>query len=113
MGKVSHRSAHRDGAGRWPRGSEEVHITSIAMAPPKRTLPRAQGQPAELFRSWQQEGDCNARDALVRRFLPLARSLARRYDRSSEPFDDLLQVASLGLLKAIDRFEPDRGHTFA
>jgi RNA polymerase sigma-B factor len=44
--------------------------------------------------------------------MPLARSLARRYNRSSEPFEDLLQVASLGLLKAIDRFEPARGHSF-
>jgi RNA polymerase sigma-B factor len=66
----------------------------------------------ELFRRHQQ-GDQAARDALVRRFMPLARSLARRYDRSSEPFDDLLQVASLGLLKALDRFDPQLGHPFA
>jgi RNA polymerase sigma-B factor len=45
--------------------------------------------------------------------MPLARSLARRYDRSSEPFEDLLQVASLGLLKALDRFDPEMGHPFA
>jgi RNA polymerase sigma-B factor len=58
-------------------------------------------------------GDQAAREALVRRFMPLARSLARRYDRSSEPFEDLLQVASLGLLKALDRFDPTLGHPFA
>jgi RNA polymerase sigma-B factor len=58
-------------------------------------------------------GDQAAREALVRRFMPLARSLARRYDRSSEPFEDLLQVASLGLLKALDRFDPSLGHPFA
>jgi RNA polymerase sigma-B factor len=60
-----------------------------------------------------QRGDLAAREALVRRFMPLARSLARRYDRSSEPFEDLLQVASLGLLKALDRFDARLGHPFA
>jgi RNA polymerase sigma-B factor len=60
-----------------------------------------------------QQGDRLAREELVRRFIPLARSLARRYDRSSEPFEDLLQVASLGLLKALDRFDPEMGHPFA
>jgi len=60
-----------------------------------------------------QQGDRIAREGLVRRFMPLARSLARRYDRSSEPFEDLLQVASLGLLKALDRFDPELGHPFA
>jgi RNA polymerase sigma-B factor len=66
----------------------------------------------QLFLQHQQ-GDQLAREALVRRFMPLARSLARRYDRSSEPFEDLVQVASLGLLKALDRFDPQLGHPFA
>jgi len=83
--------------------------------------PRATRQPtlvpgvndeAKLF-ARHQEGDKAAREELVRRFMPLARSLARRYDRSSEPFEDLLQVASLGLLKALDRFDPALGHPFA
>jgi RNA polymerase sigma-B factor len=68
--------------------------------------------PAELFLRWQRDGESSARDALVLRFMPLARSLARRYGRSSEPFEDLLQVASLGLLKAIDRYDVERGHPF-
>src|SRR5271156_1382758 len=66
----------------------------------------------ELLLRWQQHGDPGARDQLVERFMPLARSLARRYGRSAEPFEDLLQVASLGLLKALDRFDPERGHAF-
>ncbi len=68
--------------------------------------------PDNLFARWQRHGDRAARDALVQRFMPLARRLARRYGRSSEPFEDLLQVASLGLLKALDRFDPERGHPF-
>jgi len=63
----------------------------------------------ELFGRWHKLGDRRARDELVERFLPLARKLAHRYRGAHEPYDDLLQVASLGLVKAVDRFEPDRG----
>ena len=66
----------------------------------------------QLFRRWQRDGDSAAREELVRRHMPLARRLARRYGRSAEPFEDLLQVASLGLLKALDRYDADRGHPF-
>jgi len=66
----------------------------------------------DLFARWQGERDQAAREELVRRFMPLARGLARRYGNSSEPFEDLLQVASLGLLKAMDRYDPERGHPF-
>jgi RNA polymerase sigma-B factor len=78
-----------------------------------RTAPGTQDDPRELFLRWQRDRDARARDLLVRRFMPLARSLARRYGRSSEPFEDLLQVASVGLLKALDRYDADRGHSFA
>ena len=67
----------------------------------------------ELFVRWQQDRDQAARDELVERFLPLARKLARRYTGAHEPFEDLLQVASYGLLKALDRFDPDRGNAFS
>ena len=72
----------------------------------------ADGDVSRLFERWQKHEDESAREELVRRFMPLARSLARRYGRSSEPFEDLLQVASLGLLKAIDRYDGERGHPF-
>jgi RNA polymerase sigma-B factor len=60
-----------------------------------------------------QHGDPAAREALVDRFLPLARQLARRYQHGGEQLDDLIQVASLGLLKAIDRFDPARETAFS
>jgi RNA polymerase sigma-B factor len=66
----------------------------------------------ELFRD-AAGGDRRAREELATRFVPLARSLALRYQRSGEPLDDLLQVASLGLVKAIDRFDPDREIAFS
>jgi RNA polymerase sigma-B factor len=68
---------------------------------------------AELFERLREHNDITARDALATMFLPLARRLAQRYVRSSEPREDLVQVASLGLLKAVDRFDPGRGHSFA
>ena len=67
----------------------------------------------ELFVRYHRDGDARAREQLVERFLPLARQLARRYQRTGEPLDDLLQVASLGLIKAIDRFDPDREIAFS
>jgi len=60
-----------------------------------------------------QAGDKHAREAIVARFLPLARSLALRFRGRSEPLDDLIQVACVGLVTAIDRFDPARGLAFS
>ncbi len=66
----------------------------------------------ELFRDWQLRGDRRARDELFAQFSPLARNLAGRYPSASEPLEDLVQVASVGLLGAIDRFDSQRGVAF-
>jgi RNA polymerase sigma-B factor len=55
------------------------------------------------------EGDAQAREELIKRYLPLCRRLASRYRHTNEPQEDLEQVASLALVKAIDRFDPDVG----
>jgi RNA polymerase sigma-B factor len=65
-----------------------------------------------LLVRYHREGDVAAREELVLRFVPLARQLAGRYRHAGEPLEDLVQVACVGLLKAIDRFEPQRGHAF-
>jgi RNA polymerase sigma-B factor len=65
-------------------------------------------QERQLFEAYLEDGDLAARERLVARFLPLARQLARRYGAAGEPIDDLIQVASLGLVKAIDRYDLDR-----
>jgi RNA polymerase sigma-B factor len=57
---------------------------------------------------WRRNGDEGARGELCERFLPVA----RRYRKPHEPFEDLVQVACVGLLGAIDRFDPDRGDSF-
>jgi RNA polymerase sigma-B factor len=62
----------------------------------------------QLLRRWHENGDERARLELVERTLPLARTLARRYANKGESLDDLEQVAALGLVKAIDRFDLDR-----
>jgi RNA polymerase sigma-B factor len=82
------------------------------------TVAERSGAPAhiarspELFDRWRRHRDIRARDELIARFLPLARKLARRYASAGEPFDDLVQVASLGLVKAVERFDPTRGFAF-
>jgi RNA polymerase sigma-B factor len=67
----------------------------------------------EVLLAFAETQDRQLRAMLVERYLPLARSIARRYARGTEPLDDLVQVAAVGLLKAIDRFDPERGYAFS
>ncbi len=62
-----------------------------------------------LLRRYHLHGDLKARDQLITMYMPLVRSLARRYASRGEHFDDLVQVGAIGLIKAIDRFDLARG----
>jgi RNA polymerase sigma-B factor len=84
------------------------NMSDAAASGPERTR-----EDRELFLRHQRDRDPAAREALVERFLPLARQLARRYQRADEPLEDLVQVAALGLIKAIDRFSPEREVAFS
>lgn len=67
----------------------------------------------ELLRDFRKTGDRRVRDRVVAQFHGLAVSVAHSYDRSSEPLDDRIQVALLGLVKAAERFDPERPTSFA
>lgn len=66
----------------------------------------------ELFRRYKVEGDEDAREQLVMSHLNLVRFLASKFKNRGEPLDDLVQVGTIGLIKAIDRFDPERGLEF-
>ncbi|MBE2315657.1 SigB/SigF/SigG family RNA polymerase sigma factor [Solirubrobacter sp. CPCC 204708] len=84
-------------------------MAPTAVSGPERV--RARDEVAALFERYRAEGDPYAQEQLVERFLPLARHLARKYISGNER-EDVEQVAALGLLKAIDRFDPGRGLAF-
>jgi len=67
-----------------------------------------QREDRELLRRYHEDGDPSAREKLIARHLPLVRSLARRYAGRGEPLEDIEQVGSIGLIKAIDRFDIER-----
>src|SRR2546426_1302568 len=75
-----------------------------------------EGGREELRQKFQEYGRTREpvlRDELITAHLGLAESLARRFANRGEPLDDLVQVASVGLLKAVDRFDPERGLEFS
>jgi RNA polymerase sigma-B factor len=76
-------------------------------------MPGADGDLDALLRWYASTRDPAARDEIVTAHLGLVEQLARRFARRGEPLDDLVQVGAIGLIKALDRFDPDLGFTFA
>lgn len=67
------------------------------------------GDSRELLSDWCERRDPDARRRLIEQHLPLVRALARRFGTHGESLDDLVQVGAVGLIKAVDRFDPARG----
>ena len=96
---------------------QAVPSSSSEDAPTKRSDPafreRRDREDRELLARYHRTGDRRDRDAIVERFMPLARRLAGRYNRRADSLDDLTQVAALALVKAVDRFDPTLGIAFS
>jgi RNA polymerase sigma-B factor len=87
-------------------------VTSLGAS----TAPRTRGlepRVEALIAGYRRTGDARLRERAVRQSMPLARRLALRFHSGREPLEDLVQVANLGLVKAVDRFDPARGHRFS
>ncbi len=76
-------------------------------------MPGADGEIDALLRRYAQTRDLAVRDEILTAHLGLVEQLARRFARRGEPLDDLVQVGAIGLIKALDRFDPDLGFAFA
>jgi RNA polymerase sigma-B factor len=91
---------------------EQVKTTERSRAAGRRDDRQGSARHRALFARLRSTGERAALEELVECYTPLARKLARRYSNTSEPYEDLCQVAQLGLVKAIQRFDPDRGFPF-
>jgi RNA polymerase sigma-B factor len=91
--------------------TEAAPSCGVKARTPRRTRDRR--REAHLFRRYADGRDPSLREDLVRTYLPLARTIARRYDSPRVPHEDLVQVAAIGLMKAIERYDPDRGVAFS
>src|SRR5919112_1124834 len=93
-------------------------MSTLTEAPPRR-VPRSTRSKSDrlkealLFGRYGKTHDPALREQLVMTYLPLARTIARRYQSPRVPQEDLVQVATIGLMKAIDRYDPDRGVAFS
>ena len=104
------------------KGAQEgaVTVSAAEASAARRRLRRAsKGKPAwdkertrELFRRYKEEGDEEAREQLIVSHINLVRYIAAKFKNRGEPLDDLIQVGTIGLIKAIDRFDPSRGLEF-
>jgi RNA polymerase sigma-B factor len=87
----------REGVGE-PRRRRRTHLRSVTTRDTARTL----------LREYREHGDFRARERLIQQYMPLVKNLARRHSRGNEQYEDLVQVGCIGLIKAVDRFDPAR-----
>jgi RNA polymerase sigma-B factor len=99
-----------------PHPSEPVHVDPekepAGVRRQSRKLAWDKERTAELFRRYRSNADEAARDELITMYLNLVKYLASKFRNRGEPVDDLIQVGTIGLIKAVDRFDTERGWEF-
>jgi RNA polymerase sigma-B factor len=101
--------------GHSKRSAEEIVPGRVVASRGATGLPRPARKGAttrdtarRLLRDYHERGDLRARERLIQQYMPLVKSLARRYSMGTELYEDLVQVGCIGLIKAVDRFDPER-----
>ena len=100
-----------------PAGRPRPSIRYVAAPPRVATRRRKQAAAGReavhaLLRDYHERGNLRARERLIQQYMPLVKSLARRHSMRGELYEDLVQVGAIGLIKAVDRFDPERGAEF-
>lgn len=93
--------------------AEAASETSEPDAPRRASAPAAGEGVESLFERYQRTRDVEVRDRLVMLHLNLVRFLAGKFANRGEPLEDLIQVGTIGLINAVDRFDPSRGNKFS
>jgi RNA polymerase sigma-B factor len=73
-----------------------------------RAAPTSRETANKLLREYHEEGNLRSRERVIQQYMPLVRSLARRHSMRGDQYEDLVQVGCIGLIKAVDRFDPGR-----
>jgi RNA polymerase sigma-B factor len=85
-----------------------VSLAGGRQQPRRRSAGASREHVHSLIREYREDGNLRARDRLIQQYMPLVKSLARRHSMRGEQYEDLVQVGCIGLIKAVDRFDPQR-----
>jgi RNA polymerase sigma-B factor len=85
-----------------------VSLEGVPPQPRRRSAGASREHVHGLIREYREEGNLQARERLIQQYMPLVKSLARRHSKRGEQYEDLVQVGCIGLIKAVDRFDPQR-----
>lgn len=85
-----------------------VSLAGGSQQPRRRSARASREYVHSLIREYREDGNLGARDRLIQQYMPLVKSLARRHSMRGEQYEDLVQVGCIGLIKAVDRFDPQR-----